>query len=150
MQEIDAIEFYDRVVSDRDRTEEITLEHQSGAGLTMDVIVVDRKELLDEISRLPEEMLETISEAEDEAEAKEEAEEKGMMNGVNGDTILAFENICKKGLRHDELTSMNIDDMVEELSFEALFPLGSKVIEMGFENSGTIEDFHEVDSDKSS
>ena len=42
--------------------------------------------MLDEISRLPDEMLETLSEAEDEEEAQEMAEQRNMLSGVNGQT----------------------------------------------------------------
>jgi hypothetical protein len=150
MTEVDAMEFYKRV-AESDRSEaEYTIEHESNAQVTVTLTVVDRKTLLDEIARLPDEMLDMLTEADDEDEAKELAEEQNMLTGVNGDTILAFENICAESIQHEEWTSHNVEDIVRELAFEVLFEIGSKVIEMSFEESGSIKDFHEVESGKSS
>lgn len=149
--EVDAIDFVNRATStSNERSSEYVLEHESGAELTVELRPVDRKKLLDEIGRLPDEMLETLSEAEDEEEAQELAEEQNMLSGVNGNTVLAFENICAESFYHDDLTSHHYEDLVSELDFETLFEIGSEVIEMSFENTGSIKDFHEVDSDKSS
>jgi hypothetical protein len=150
MTEVDAMEFYQRVTDSDDRTVEYVLTHDSNAELTINLTVVNRKVLLDEIARLPDEMLETLSEADDEDEAQELAEERNMLSGVNGDTIMAFENICVESMNHDELTRHNFENIVAELSFEALFEIGSKVIELSFEEQGSIKDFREVDSDKNS
>lgn len=150
MTQVDAMEFYQRVTDSEERTEEYVLTHESNAELTVELQVVNRKTLLDEINRLPDEMMEMLSEAEDEEEAQEMAEEQNMLSGVNGDTIMAFENICVEAMNHDELTRHNFEDMVSELSFEVLFEMGSKVIELSFEEQGSIKDFREVDSDKNS
>jgi hypothetical protein len=146
------MEFYKRVTESKNDVREYTLEHQSGAQMTVELTVVNRKTLLDEINRLPDEMLETLSEAEDEEEAQQRAEEQNMLSNVNGDTILAFENICVNSLNdpEDKLTSHNFEEIVAELDFETLFEIGSEVIEMSFEETGSIKDFHEVDSDKNS
>jgi len=53
-------------------------------------------------------------------------------------------------MNHDELTSHNFEEIVAELDFETLFEIGSEVIEMSFEETGSIKDFHAVDSDKNS
>lgn len=144
------MEFYQRVTDSDDRSAEYVLTHQSNAELTVELTVVNRKILLDEIARLPDEMLNTLSEADDEEEAQELAEERNMLSGVNGDTIMAFENICVESMEHGELTRHNFEDIVQELSFEVLFEIGSKVIELSFEEQGSIKDFREVDSGKNS
>lgn len=144
------MEFYQRVTDNEHKSKEYTLEHENGYELTVDLEVVDRKTLLDEISRLPDEMLETLSEAEDEEEAQEMAEDQNMLSGVNGQTILAFENICVESMNHEDLTRHNFEDMVGELSFEVLFEMGAQVIEMSFEEQGSIKDFHEAGTDKNS
>jgi len=149
-EEVDAMDFYKRVTESENETREYTLEHETGATLAIELTVVNRKTLLDEINRLPDEMLQTLSQAEDEDEAQEIAEERNMLSNVNGDTILAFENICVASMSHDELTSHNFEEIVAELDFETLFEIGSEVIEMSFEETGSIKDFHEADSDKNS
>jgi len=150
MSNVDAMDFYKRVTESENEVREYTLEHESGAELNVELTVVNRKTLLDEINRLPDAMLETLSQAEDEDEAQEMAEEQNMLSNVNGDTILAFENICVASMNHDELTSHNFEEIVAELDFETLFEIGSEVIEMSFEETGSIKDFHAVDSDKNS
>lgn len=150
MTQTDAMDFYQRVTQSGNDIRTYTLEHQSGAELNVELTVVNRKTLLDEIHRLPDQMLQTLSEAEDEEEAQEMAEDRNMLSNVNGDTILAFENICVASMNHDELTSHNFEEIVAELDFETLFEIGSEIIEMSFEESGSIKDFHKVDSDKNS
>lgn len=150
MTEVDAMEFYQRVTDSKSTSTEYTLEHTTGAELTVELNVVERKFLLDEIARLPDEMLDTLTEAEDEDEAQEMAEDEGMLSNVNGDTILAFENICVEAISHPELTTHNIEDIVSELSFEVLFEMGSIVLERSFEETGSVEGFREAGSGKSS
>jgi len=150
MTQVDAMEFYKRVTESTNDISEYTLTHDSGAQMDVELHVVNRKVLLDEINRLPEEMLQTLSEAEDEDEAQEMAEERNMLSNVNGDTILAFENICVESMAHEELTRHNFEEIVAELDFETLFEIGSEIIEMSFEETGSIKDFQKVDSDKNS
>lgn len=146
------MEFYKRVTESEDEVREYTLSHQSGASMTVELTVVNRKTLLDEINRLPDAMLQTLSEAEDEEEAQEMAEDQNMLSNVNGDTILAFENICVASLNDPDgkLTSHNFEEIVAALDFETLFEMGSEIIEMSFEETGSIKDFQKVDSDKNS
>jgi len=150
MTETDAMDFYQRVTESKADSREYTLEHQSGAEVTVEINSVDRKELLDEINRLPNQMLDTLSEADDEEDAQELAEEQNMLSNVNGDTVLAFENICIAAINHDKWTTHNVQDIVAELDFETLFEIGSEVIEMSFEETGSIKSFQRVDSDKNS
>jgi len=145
MTEVDALDWYAKVVSDETTTEDYVLEHSTGAELTVTLAPVDRKELLNQISKLPDEMLSTLSEADDEDEAQEMAEEQDMLSNVNGDTIEAFESICVSGLSHAELTSNEFKDIVDHLSFEVLFEVGSKLIELSFEETGTVEGFRKLD-----
>lgn len=145
MTETDAMDFYKRVTESKNESREFTLVHDSNAELTVTLTVVNRKLLLDEINRLPDEMLETLSEAEDEDDAQEMAQERNMLSNVNGDTILAFENICVDSMEHDELTTHHFEEIVADLDFETLFEIGSEVIEMSFEETGSIKDFHKAD-----
>lgn len=145
MTETEAMDFYKRVTESNNKTSDYTLVHDSNAELTVTLTVVNRKILLDEINRLPDEMLETLSEAEDEDDAQEMAEERNMLSNVNGDTILAFENICVESMTHDDLTTHHFEEIVADLDFETLFEIGSEIIEMSFEESGSIKDFHEAD-----
>lgn len=152
MQHVEAMEFFDRVVSDEEDgpTETVTLEHQSGAALDVYVEAVDRKEILDQLQLLPDEMLEVMGGAEDPEEAEELAEEANMLTNVNGDVIEAFENLCVQGITHPELTQHNLEMMVDEFDFEVLFGLGMKVMEKSFDGAGSVQGFHEQDSARSS
>lgn len=150
MTEVDGMEFYQRVTDSEPKSEDFVLTHESNAEITIELVEVDRKKLMDEINRLPDEMMEMLSEAEDEDEAQELAEERNMLSGVNGQTILAFENICLESMAHPDLTRHNFEDMVQELSFEVLFEMGARVIELSFENQGSIKDFREAGTDKNS
>lgn len=151
MQEVDAMDFYSRVTDENAGTEkQITLENADGAALEVTLTVVDRKYLLDQITKLPDEMMEALSEADDPDEAEEEAREANLLTNVNGDTIEAFESICTASMEHEELTSHHFHDICEELDFEVLFPIGADVIEMSFENTGAVTDFHEADGAKNS
>lgn len=145
MTEVDALDWYETVVSDETTTEEYVLEHSTGAELSVTLAPVDRKKLLNQISKLPDEMLSTLSEADDEDEAQEMAEEQDMLSNVNGDTIDAFESICVAGMNHPKLSSNEFQDIVNHLSFEVLFELGSKLIELSFEETGSVEGFRKLD-----
>lgn len=151
MKEVDAMDFYSRVTDESGGKEkEITLENSDGAALPVTLTVVDRKYMLDQITRLPDEMMEALSEADDAEEAEEQAKDQNMLSNVNGETVEAFEDICTASMEHEELTTHHIGDIVAELDFEVLFPIGADVIEMSFENTGNVKDFHEADSDKNS
>lgn len=148
MEEVEAMDFYERVTSGDNKSKTITLEHQTGAALEVELTVVDRKTLLDQLSRLPDEMMESIEDAEDVEEAEEEVRDSGMMSNLNGDTVGAFEEICVESIEHEELTSHHVRQIVEELDFEVLFPIGAEAIELSFDNSGKVSDFHGLDTDK--
>jgi hypothetical protein len=156
MEEGDAIEFYDEVVGEQtgphtpDETKEFVLEARNKRELTVTLEPVDRKAIIDELNNLPDEMLDMFSEADDPEEAQEEAEATDALGGLSGDAIHSFENICAAGMNHGKLTQHHFDDMVEELSLEVLFEMGSNVIEMSLEDDGNISGFREPGSDKSS
>jgi hypothetical protein len=152
MQEVEAMEFFDRVVGDDDdeAAETVILEHKSNAALEVEVVDLERNELMDELSGLPDEMLEVLAQAADAEEANEEAAEANLFSNVDGDTTRAFESICGKGLRHPELTSENIEMIVSEFDFDVLFGLGAKILEVSMGDTGSVTDFHEPGSDESS
>lgn len=148
MEEVEAMDFYNRVVGGETKYREVTLQASDNATAEFKLTAVNRKDLLNELSRLPPEMMETIDDAEDADEAEEQVKESGMLQSLNGDTIEAFENIVAYSLEHDDLTSHHIQQLVQELDFEVLFSLGAEVIELSLENSGRVKDFHGLDLDK--
>lgn len=153
MQEVEAMEFFDRVVGeddDQEPDETVILEHKSNAALEVSVVELDRNELMDELSELPDEMLEVLAGAEDAEEATDEADEEDLLSSVDGDTTRAFESICGKGLRHPQLTSDNIEMIVSEFDFDVLFGLGANVLEVSLGNTGSVTGFHEPESDENS
>ena len=61
MQEENALDFYDRIVSGKDAYQTISLEHSSGAVLDgVEMHPVDKKTLAGVIERLPEELFESV------------------------------------------------------------------------------------------
>lgn len=145
MQENTAVDFYNRIVEGKDKKNTISLEHDSGHKLEgVQMNPVSKRVLASVIQRLPEEMFDAVDEAEDANEAEEELENRGMSTqAVTEQTVEAFEDLCAESLTHEDLTNHQMKQIVESLGFETLFSLGAKIIEMSFNNSGDIKDFHE-------
>jgi len=145
MQENTAVDFYNRIVEGKDKKNTISLEHDSGHKLEgVQMNPVSKRVLASVIQRLPEEMFDAVDEAEDADEAEEELENRGMSTqAVTEQTVEAFEDLCAESLTHEDLTNHQMKQIVESLGFETLFSLGAKIIEMSFNNSGDIKDFHE-------
>lgn len=153
MPEENGLDFYDAVVDTEPKSKEFKVKHSgTNREYVIELQEVDRKKVLDEISRLPDEMLEVLSQAEDEEEAEELAQDAGMLSNVDGNTVLAFENLCVASFNDPDgdLTEHHWEDIVPHLSFETLFQAGSKVLEMSFNEDGAITDFQEVSLDKNS
>jgi len=148
MNEGDALDFYEDVVGGGDasapsETVEYVLEAANGRELTVELTPVDRKFVIDKLNALPDEMLELFSEVDDPEEAQERAQEQNALTGLSGDAIGAFEEICAESMEHGELTQHHFDEMVEELSLEIVFEMGSEVIEMSLDDDGAITGFRE-------
>jgi hypothetical protein len=143
MEEEQALDFYQRVTEGTKQYETISLEHNSGSTLTdVKMHPIDKTELAGVIERLPDEMFEAVEDAEDAEEAEEQIEEQGGgLGAVTGDTVEAFEDLCKKSLNHPELTKPQMDHIVEELNFEVLFELGTEIIDMSSEETGSVRSF---------
>lgn len=147
MTETSAVDFYERIVEGQDRKDEITLEHSSNAELTgVEMNPVSKRVLASVVQRLPDEMFEAVEESDNPEEAEEELEEQGAnVDAVTEETVGAFEDLCKESLSHEELTNVQMHSIIDELDFEILFSLGAEIIEMSFDNSGEIKDFHAQD-----
>jgi hypothetical protein len=145
MQEEDALNFYERVTQGTKQTNKITLEHSSGSSLpNVRMSPVDKTTLAGIIERLPEEMFDSVEGAESAEEAEEELEESGgSMSAVTGDTVEAFEDLVKKAIDHPNLTKPQMDHIVEELNFETLFELGTEIINISVEETGSVRGFRE-------
>lgn len=144
------MEFMEAVVEDDGpgvgETRTRILEAQNGMELEVELYGPDRDEIFDKLQQLPDELLEVLTEEDidDPEEAQAEADEAELLQGMSGDAIRAFEEICALGMRHPgELTTHHIEELVRELDLEVLFPFGVEVIEMALDNSGAIEDFRE-------
>lgn len=145
MQQTEALDFYERVTEGTEQYKEITLEHKSGAALSgVRMYAIDKQKLAGVIERLPSSMFEAVEGAEDADEAEEELEDAGgNLDAVTEETVLAFEDLVAESLDHDEYTSTQIRHIAEELDFETLFRLGTEIINMSVEDTGSIRDFHE-------
>lgn len=143
MEESEALDFYQRITEGKKQYETIDLEHTSGALLKdVEMHPVDKRTLAGIIEQLPEEMFNAVEGADDPEEAEEQLEEEGgSLNAVNEGTVSAFEEVCKKSLKHQNLTSPQLNDIVGELSFEALFELGTEIINLSSEKTGSVRGF---------
>ncbi len=144
MQEEDALSFYERLTQGTETYKEISLEHKTGATLSeVRMYAIDKQTLAGVIERLPDEMFEAVEGAEDADEAEEELEDRGgNMSAVTESTVDAFEDLCSESLDHSDLTDIQMRHIVNELSFETLFELGTEIINMSVEETGKIEGFH--------
>jgi hypothetical protein len=145
MEQEEALDFYQRITEGTNSKRQISLEHNSGAQLEgVQMSPVTKVELASTIERLPDEMFESVEGAEDAEEAEEELEEAGgSMSAVTEDTVEAFEDLCSDALSHPELTAPQMDQIVGELNFEMLFELGTEIINMSVEQTGSIQGFRE-------
>ena len=140
------LQFYEDVVGGEHTSEvkqKFELEAANGRTIVVGLKRVDRKYTIDQLNKLPDEMLEMFAEAEDPEELDEE-EASEAMSSLSGDAIEAFENLCQKGLEHPELTDHHFEGMVGELDLEILFELGAQVIEISLEDGGKITGFREL------
>lgn len=145
MEQENALEFYERVTEGTDLYKTITLEHNSGAALDgFEMYAIDKQTLAGVIQRLPEQMFEAVEGAEDADEAEAELEDDGGdLSAVTKETVDAFEDLCSESLQHPEYTSIQVEKIVKELNFETLFELGTEIINMSVEDTGSIRGFHE-------
>lgn len=143
MQEEEALDFYNRVTSGTKQYETVSLEHKSGSTLTdVEMHPVDKTTLAGIIERLPDEMFEAVEDADSPEDAEEQLEEGGGdLSAVTGETVEAFEDLCKSSLDHGKLTKPQMDSIVEELNFEVLFELGTEIIDMSSEETGSVRAF---------
>jgi hypothetical protein len=146
MEEPEAIQFYEDVVGGENHAEtdrkEFVLEAANNRDLEIYLERLDRKYVIDQLNKLPDEMLEMFAEAEDPEDIDEE-EATQALSGLSGDAIEAFENICQKSMNHAQLTDHHFEEMVTELDLEVLFEMGSRVIEMSLDEGGKITGFRE-------
>jgi len=143
MQEEDAIDFYKRITEGTKQYREIDLTHESGSTLTgVEVHPVDKVTLSQVFEKLPEDLFEGVEDAETAAEAEEQLEQSDTsIEAVNPDTVEGFEMLCKESLDHPELTDPQMRQIIDELSFEVLFEVGSQVVELSSEQAGAVQDF---------
>lgn len=138
------MDFYDKVVGGTKEHKVISLEGPDGDELTgVEMHAVDKRTLADVINRLPDELFEAVDEAENPEEAEQMAEDSNAMSGVSKETVISFEDLCEESLRHENLPTEMMNDIIAEYSFGVLFRLGTEIINMSAEDTGSVEDFHE-------
>lgn len=147
MKNSEANEFYDRIVEGREYFETVSLSHESGATLEgVELHPVSKQRLASVIERLPDEMFDAIEDAENPEEAEEMLDDDSAdgLAAMNSSTVEAFEDLVADSAKHSSLTNTQMREIIESLDFEVLFELGGKIMDMSFENSGAIKDFHEA------
>jgi len=152
IQQEDALEFFEEVVGGEEgphaapaRREKKKITADNGRELTIDLVPVDRKDAIDQLRKLPDELLEMFDEVDDPEEVQEEASAANALKGLSGEAIQAFEEICVMGMDHPELTEHHFEGIVQELSLEVLFEMGSVIIDISLQDSGKITGFRDLD-----
>jgi hypothetical protein len=145
MNESEALEFFDDVVGDSksSSSEEYVLESDNGRELNVEVVELDRSYVIDQLNELPDEMLEQMTEIEDEGDIDEQQAAQAA-GGISGDAIRAFEELCAEGMEHPELTTHQLQMLAQELGLEVLFEVGSIIIEQSLEEDGRITGFRKA------
>lgn len=137
-------EFHDRVIQGTDRHKSITLTALDGAELEdVELHVVSKAQLTRAIEAMPDEVFEGIDD-EDEDLSAEEAEELAEQQGggaVTEDMYRAFEQLCLQSLKHEGLSEIQMELIIEEFAFEVIFELGSEILTFSLEESGNVRDF---------
>lgn len=146
MDEGDALTFYNDVVGGDNHAsmerKEFVLQASNNRELEIYLTKVDRKFVIDQLNKLPEEMLEMFAQVDDPDDIDEE-EATDALGGLSGQAIEAFEELCAESMDHGELTEHHFEDMVTELDLEVLFEMGGRIIQMSLEDSGKITGFRE-------
>lgn len=143
---VDANEFYEKLMDGDEVSKSITLELKTGEALEdVQMSVVPKQDLADALHRMPDELFEQAEENELEGEDIEEAAEEmgGASSAISGDLVEAFEDLCVESLSHEKLSNVQMRHIISELSLEALFEMGSEIINLSIEETGDIEDFRE-------
>ncbi len=145
MEETQALDFYERITQGTEQHKIISLEHKSGATLTnVELHPINKQSLASVIERLPSSMFEAVEGAEDADEAEDEYEDAGgNLDAVTEETVDAFNDLIFESIDHGELTNPQLRHIVDELDFETLFELGTEVINMSVEDTGSIRGFQE-------
>ena len=145
MEETQALDFYERITQGTAQYKTISLEHKSGATLNdVELHPIDKQTLAGVIERLPSSMFEAVEGAEDADEAEDEYEEAGgNLDAVTEGTVDAFNDLIFESIDHNKLTNPQLRHIVDELDFETLFELGTEVINMSVEDTGSIRGFQE-------
>jgi len=145
MQQEQAMEFYERLTQGTEYYKEISLEHESGGTLEgVHLHAVEKQRLARTIERLPDDMFDAVEGAEDAQDAEEQLEEEGGdLSAVTEGTVGAFEELVADSMEHEEFTNTQVNRVVNELNFEVLFRLGTEIINMSVEETGSIQAFHE-------
>lgn len=147
MDQADALEFFNDVVGESnphavpEPEREYVLQAATGRELKVGLIACDRKFVIDQLNKLPDELLELFSEVDDPEEAQEKADASNALTGLSGDAIEAFENLCAESMQHVELSDVQMTQLASQLDLEVLFEIGAIVIEISLEDSGRITGF---------
>lgn len=146
MDEGDALTFFEDVVGGENHSsmsrKEFVLTAANNRELTVYLTQLDRKFVIDQLNKLPDELLEMFAEVEDPEEIDED-EATSALSGLSGSAIEAFEELCAESMDHEELTQHHFEALVTELDLEVLFEMGARIIEMSLEDGGKITGFRE-------
>ena len=141
MDQSNAMDFYEKIVQGKKRHKTFDLEHHQGYILEdVEMHPVDKGTLAGVIESLPDSMFEAVEEADGDPDQAEENVD-GDLSDINEETVDAFERLARESLQHEALTSSQMDDVVDALSFELVFALGTEIINLSVEESGEIRDF---------
>lgn len=154
---MDPDEFFEKTVEGTDYTETITLVRPDGGELhDVQMSPVEKTSLARLFGAMPGDMIDTgdldddidfddlsPQEAQELLDENEEVAEKLSIDTdvMNEDFYGELERLCMESLSHPNFTDAEFSVLLEELSFNLTFSLGSEVMAFSMENSGDIVDF---------
>jgi len=144
MEETSAQDFFNTVTDGDKKSKVIQLRHKNGSVLSdVHMTVVSKKMLADTLNSMPDEVFEAAQDEDMDAEDVEEMDSTGAGNAVSGELVAVFERLCHDSLKHDGLSSTQWEMIIGEFDFQTLFDLGSDIIDLSIEQTGSVKDFQE-------
>lgn len=161
MPEVSGTQFLKSASDAEPESESYKLADSSNRYIEVTLDPIERKELFDDLSRMPDEFIETmvvgsedveepLDSVEDPEDVDLDVDDSELLSSLDGSVLDVFETLFAKSASHPDLTSLDMETLSESLDLGALFDVGGRVISMSLENSGNIKHFQEPASDKSS
>lgn len=161
MPEVSGTQFLKSAKNTEPETEDYRLADSENRYITLTLEPLERQHLFDELARMPdafiemmvvggEETEEPLDEVEDPEDVDLDVGGGELMTNIDGNVIDVFETLFYESASHEDLTSLDLEELAPALDLEVLFDVGGRVIDISLESSGGVKRFQEPASDKNS